>query len=337
MDFAAIDSLYYYVGGGVLLLLAVLFFFLSRRRKKTADLAPLTEGLKKSHDNIAHKIDAAIGRRRVIDDELFSQLEAILLEADVGVKTTQKFLKFLYEDISHSGKNDIRLLKQYLKQELIRILSSDEPPLPLSTESPQVILIVGINGVGKTTTLGKLAKKFRSKGQKVLLACADTFRAGAIQQLKTWAERVGAHTLSQNEGADPAAVAYDAVKAAASRGIDVVLIDTAGRLHTKVNLMEEMKKIKRVTAKAKEGAPHQVYLVVDATNGQNALAQAKEFHEALGITGLILTKLDGTARGGIVIGIHDELKIPIRFIGVGERIDDLREFNPKEFVDALLA
>jgi fused signal recognition particle receptor len=295
------------------------------------------EGLKKSHDNLAHKIDAAIGRRSRIDDELFTKLEEILLGADVGVKTTKKFLKFLYEDISQSGKNDIRLLKQFLKQELIQILLSEEPSLPTISDSPQVILVVGINGVGKTTTIGKLARRFRAKGLKVLLACADTFRAGAIQQLKVWAERVGAHTLSQNEGADPAAVAYDAVKAASARGIDVVLIDTAGRLHTKVNLMEEMKKIKRVMAKAKEGAPHQIYLVVDGTTGQNAFAQAKEFHEALGLTGLILTKLDGTAKGGIVIGIRDELKIPIRFIGVGERIDDLREFNAKEFVDALLS
>src|SRR5262249_31281215 len=234
-------------------------------------LTPLVEGLKKSHDNLAHKIDAVIGRRGSIDDELFSKLEEILLGADVGVKTTQKFLKFLYEDISQSGKNDIRLLKQFLKQELIRILTSEEPPLPASSETPQVVLVVGINGVGKTTTIGKLARRFRAKGQKVLLACADTFRAGAIQQLKVWAERVGAHTLSQNDGADPAAVAYDAVKAASSRGIDVVLIDTAGRLHTKVNLMEEMKKIRRVIGKAKEGAPHQIYLVVDATTGQNAL------------------------------------------------------------------
>jgi fused signal recognition particle receptor len=325
------------IGGGIalLILVGVILFFV--RRRKTSELTPLVEGLKKSHDNLAHKIDAVIGRRGPIDDELFAKLEEILLGADVGVKTTQKFLKFLYDDITQSGKNDIRLLKQFLKQELIRILTSEEPPLSVTSEIPQVILVVGINGVGKTTTIGKLARRFRAKGQKVLLACADTFRAGAIQQLKVWAERVGAHTLSQNDGADPAAVAYDAVKASSSRGIDVVLIDTAGRLHTKVNLMEEMKKIKRVIGKAREGAPHQIYLVVDATTGQNAFAQAKEFHEALGLTGLILTKLDGTAKGGIVIGIRDELKIPIRFIGVGERIDDLREFNAKEFVDALLS
>jgi fused signal recognition particle receptor len=199
----------------------------------------------------------------------------------VGVKTTQKLLKFLCEDISQSGRQDIRHLKHFLKQELLKLLVSNEPPRPSGGEAPHVILVVGINGVGKTTTIGKLARKFRAKGQKVLLACADTFRAGAISQLKVWAERVGAHSLSQNEGSDPAAVAYDAVKAATSRGIDEVIIDSAGRLHTKVNLMEEMKKIKRVLDKAKEGAPHEVYLVIDGTTGQNALAQAREFHEAL--------------------------------------------------------
>jgi fused signal recognition particle receptor len=329
------EPLYYIIGAGVLVIGGVITLIL-RRKKERVELSPLTERLKKSHDHISHKIDAMIGRRGKIDEELFSQLEEILLSADVGVKTTQKLLKYLYEDISHSGKQDIRLLKHFLKQQLIKILIADEMPHQTPTEPPRVILLVGINGVGKTTTIAKLAKKFRAKGDKVLLACADTFRAGAISQLKIWAERVGAHTLSQREGADPAAVAYDAVKAATARGIDVAIIDTAGRLHTKVNLMEEMKKIKRVVAKAKEGAPHEIYLVIDATTGQNALAQAREFHEALGLTGLILTKLDGTAKGGIVVGIRDELKVPIHYIGVGERLDDLREFNAKEFVEALL-
>ncbi|MFO1519955.1 MAG: signal recognition particle-docking protein FtsY [bacterium] len=331
------DPVYYGSAGGVVLLLIVLSFFLFRGKKEQKELSPLTEGLKKSHDNLAHKIDEAIGRRNKIDEELFSKLEEILLGADVGVKTTQRLLKFLYEDISQSGKQDIRHLKNFLKQELIRILVEDEKSPVTPLEPPSVVMVVGINGVGKTTTIGKLSKKFRAKGEKVLLACADTFRAGAVSQLKVWAERVGAHTLSQNEGADPAAVAYDAVKAATARGIDRVIIDTAGRLHTKVNLMEEMKKIKRVVDKAKPGAPHEVFLVVDATTGQNALAQAREFHETLGLTGMILTKLDGTAKGGIVVAIRDELKIPIRYIGIGERIDDLREFNPKEFVEALLA
>ncbi|MBL7685028.1 MAG: signal recognition particle-docking protein FtsY, partial [Deltaproteobacteria bacterium] len=277
-----------------------------------------------------------MGRRSTIDEELLSKLEEILLSADVGVKTAQKLLKSLYENVTQSGKQDIRLLKHYLKQELVKILSYEEGP-GQRIDAPEVIMVVGINGVGKTTTVGKLAKKFRSRGQKVLLACGDTFRAGAISQLKVWAERVGAHVLSQTEGGDPAAVAYDAVKAASARGMDVVMIDTAGRLHTKVNLMEEMKKIRRVVDKAKPGAPHEIFLVVDATTGQNALVQAREFHETLGLTGIILTKLDGTAKGGIVVAIRDELRIPIRYIGIGERIDDLREFDPKEFVDALLA
>ncbi len=318
--------------GAFLLLILVLIFW---RRKRKTDSTPLTQGLKKSHDNFSGKIDELVGRKPKIDEKLFSTLEEILLSADVGVKTTQKLLKLIYDDLTSSGKQDLRHLKHFLKQELVRFLSV-ESPKNTPSGPPHVILVVGVNGVGKTTTIGKLARKYRVKGQKVLLAAADTFRAGAINQLKVWAERVGAHTLAQNEGADPAAVAYDAVKAAVARGIDVVIIDTAGRLHTKVNLMEEMKKIKRVVGKALDGAPHEVYLVVDSTTGQNALAQAREFHEALGLTGLILTKLDGTAKGGIVVGIRDELKIPIRYIGVGERGDDLKDFDAKEFVEALL-
>lgn len=330
------DPIYLYAGSAGLVFL-VLLFFLFKRKKESRDLSPLTLGLKKSHDNLTSRLDEMMGRRKKMDADLFSQLEEILLSSDVGVKTSQKLLQNLSEAITHSGKQDIRLLKHFLKQELCKILNGGEITPSVVVQPPRVILVVGINGVGKTTTLGKLAKKIRAKGEKVLLAAADTYRAAAVAQLKVWAERTGAHTLSQQEGADPAAVAYDAVKAATARGIDVVLIDTAGRLHTKVNLMEEMKKIKRVIQKAREDAPHEVYLVVDATTGQNALAQAREFHEALGLTGIILTKLDGTAKGGIVVGIQDELKIPIRYIGVGERADDLREFNAKEFVEALLA
>ncbi len=335
MDF----SEYYPIAVPILCLLfvVILVFFLLRRRKKQVELTPLLEGLKKSHDNFGSRIDAILGRRSKIDDEVFSQLEEILLSADVGVKTTQKLLKYLYEDLTHAGKHDIRLLKHSIKQHLLKILTEGNPEPVTSSEVPLVVMMVGVNGVGKTTTTGKLAKKFRSKGQKVLLVCADTFRAGAIQQLKIWAERVDAHTLSQGDGADPAAVSYDAVKAGAARGIDVVMIDTAGRLHSKVNLMEELKKVKRVIGKAREGTPHEIYLVIDATTGQNAFIQAREFHQALGVTGLILTKLDGTAKGGMVVAIRDELKIPIRYIGVGERIDDLREFDPKEFVEALLS
>lgn len=331
-----LENYYYWIGMGVVavLIVIVLFLIFKKSRKKT-DYAPLTAGLKKTHANFSAKIDEMVGRRSKIDGELFSKLEEILLEADVGVKTTQKLLQSITQDLTKSGKQDIRMLKGFLKQELLKLLTEDFQTKNFS-EIPKVILVVGINGVGKTTTIGKLAKRFRSKGEKVLLAGADTFRAGAVSQLKVWAERVGAQTLSQNDGADPAAVSYDAVKAATARGMEVVMIDTAGRLHTKINLMEEMKKIKRVIAKAKENAPHEIYLVVDATTGQNALIQAREFNEALGLTGIILTKLDGTAKGGIVVAIHDELKVPIRYIGVGERIDDLKEFNAKEFVDALL-
>lgn len=329
-----LDPIYLYAGGGGLLVL-ILLIFAFRKRKVSSHLSPLTAGLKKSHDSLTSRLDEAMGRRKKIDADLFSQIEEVLLSSDVGVKTTQKLLQNLSDTITHSGKQDIRLLKHFLKQELVKILDKSDAPIP-SVQAPRVILVVGINGVGKTTTIGKLAKRIRAKGEKVLLAAADTYRAAAVSQLKVWAERTGAHTLSQQEGADPAAVAYDAVKASSARGIDVVLIDTAGRLHTKVNLMEEMKKIKRVIQKAREDAPHEIYLVVDATTGQNAMAQAREFHEALGLTGIILTKLDGTAKGGIVVGIQDELKIPIRYIGIGERADDLREFNAKEFVEALL-
>ncbi len=333
-----IENLRLYVLGGlaVLILLILLLFSILKRRKKKQEFSPLTEGLRKSQKNFSDKINVLVGRGKKIDAELFSTLEQILIEADVGVKTTQKLLQCLHADITQTGKQDIRLLKHYLKKELVKIL--DAPPRSSANfEAPQVILVVGINGVGKTTTIGKLAKKFRTKGLKVLLACADTFRAGAISQLKVWAERVGANTLAQQEGADPAAVAYDAIKAGIARGIDVVIVDTAGRLHTKVNLMEEMKKIKRVVSKAKPDAPHEILMVIDATNGQNALNQAREFHDSLGLTGIILSKLDGTAKGGIAVAIRDELNVPIQYIGVGERIDDLREFNAKEFVDALLA
>jgi fused signal recognition particle receptor len=198
-------------------------------------------------------------------------------------------------------------------------------------------MMVGVNGVGKTTTIGKLAARFQREGKGVMLAAADTFRAGAMEQLKVWAARVGASFLAQQEGADPAAVAFDAVQSAASKGLDAVIVDTAGRLHTKTNLMEELKKVQRVIGKAMPGAPHEVWLVVDATQGQNALLQAREFHQALGLTGIVLSKLDGTAKGGIVVAISDELELPIRYVGVGERLEDLQPFFPQDFVNALLA
>ncbi len=320
------------------LLVCLLVVFLIRRRRGTACRAPtgaMTLGLEKTRKSLVGSLNEMIRVGRDIDESCYAQLEEILLSADVGVKTTQKLLKYLREDVTTSGRKDIHLLKEYLKSEILKILSAQvtESLLP---KKPHVIMIVGVNGVGKTTTIGKLAFLYHKQNQGVLLAAADTFRAGAVDQLKVWAKRVGVNTLSQKEGADPAAVAYDAVKAAQSRGINYTIIDTAGRLHTKTNLMEELKKVRRVLDKAMPGAPHEIWLVVDATQGQNALQQAREFHHALGLTGILLTKLDGTAKGGIIVGIIDEIPVPIRYVGVGERLEDLQPFFAQDFVNALL-
>ena len=329
--------MYLYLGLALLGLgLLILLLFLRQKRRRSKELSnTLTLGLEKTHDQLALRLSELVSFGKSINENFYSQLETILLGADVGVKTTQKLLRYLREDVTASGRSDVNLLKSYLQTEILRILNA-HPTVSLIPKKPDVFMMVGINGVGKTTSIGKLAHLFREDGESVLLAAADTFRAGAVDQLKVWAERVGASTLSQKEGADPAAVAYDAVQAGVARNIDRVLIDTAGRLHTKVNLMEELKKIRRVIDKALPGAPHEVILVVDATQGQNALNQAREFHQALGLTGLILTKLDGTAKGGIVVGILDELGVPIRYVGVGERLEDLQPFVATEFVDALL-
>lgn len=328
-------QLYWLIAAAALLLILVFvpLFFLFRK-KPSAPISPLTEGLKKSQSSLASRLGEALGRRQKIDADLFSELEDILITSDVGVQTTKKLLSSLVEKIKASGSDDLRLLKQHLKQEILDILTF--PEKAKTQALPQVWMMVGVNGVGKTTTIGKLAKRFRAKGQKVLLAAGDTFRAGAIEQLRVWAERVDAPIIAQQEGSDPAAVAFDAVKSGTAKGMDLVIIDTAGRLHTKTNLMEEMKKIRRVIDKALPGAPHEAWIVVDATTGQNALNQAREFHEIVKLTGVILTKLDGTAKGGIIIAICDELKIPVRYVGLGEKVDDLKEFHPKDFIEALV-
>jgi fused signal recognition particle receptor len=228
-------------------------------------------------------------------------------------------------------------VKEFIKQEILRILKLGEKPLLInfSQTKPFVFMVVGVNGVGKTTTIGKIAHQYSSHGKKVLIGAADTFRAAAVEQLEIWAKRVGADFVKQSKGSDPSAVAFDSIHAAKGRGIDLIFIDTAGRLHTKVNLMEELKKVKRIIGRECQGAPHEILLVLDATTGQNAISQAKLFNEAIGVTGIAITKLDGTAKGGIIVGITEELNIPIRYIGVGEAIDDLREFNATEFVQAL--
>jgi len=322
-------------GGAIFLLLSGLVLYKKRRTKAVLG-STLTMGLEKTHDQLNIRLGELIRLGRDIDEKVYQHLEEVLLGADVGVKTTQKLLRYLREDVTSSGRKDINLLKGYLRTEILKILNA-HPTESLLPKKPHVMMMVGVNGVGKTTSIGKLASLYRKNQETVLLAAADTFRAGAVDQLKVWATRVGANTLSQKEGADPAAVAYDAVKAGIARDFTKVLIDTAGRLHTKVNLMEELKKVRRVIDKAMAGAPHEIMLVVDATQGQNALSQAREFHAALGLTGIILTKLDGTAKGGIVVGITDEIGVPIRYVGVGERLEDLKPFFAGEFVEALLA
>ena len=298
--------------------------------------ARLKSGLSKTKEGFLGRIDALVSGRKV-DDELFAELEEVLIQADIGVQTTYKLLEGLKEKADRGELKDGQALKEHLKQEIRQILAVDSPALDASASRPFVILVCGVNGVGKTTTIGKLAKRFVDQGMSTMMVAGDTFRAAAIEQLEIWAQRVGADFIRQKSGADPSAVAFDGVGAAVSRQVDVVIVDTAGRLHTKDNLMDELRKVKRVVAKKMEGAPQETLLVLDATTGQNAIQQAKQFHETLGLTGIVLTKLDGTAKGGVIVGICNEMNIPIRFIGIGERLDDLREFNNEEFVEALFS
>jgi fused signal recognition particle receptor len=291
----------------------------------------LKNRLSKTRKSLTGGFDRIFSGKQKIDDEVLEELEELLITSDIGVQTTMA----LMERISGAKISDISQVKTALKNEILSILGSQPETPEESTASPHVVLVVGVNGVGKTTTIGKLAASAGAAGQQVLIAAADTFRAAAVEQLGIWAERAKAEFVKHKENADPAAVAFDAVAAAVARGCDLVLIDTAGRLHTKINLMEELKKIKRTVAKQVAGAPHEILLVLDATTGQNALSQANLFNAALGVTGLALTKLDGTAKGGIVIGICSALNIPLRYIGIGEQIEDLRPFDAEQFVEAL--
>jgi fused signal recognition particle receptor len=295
----------------------------------------LKESLTKTRKGLVEKVESIFTGRKV-DETTLEELEEILIMSDVGTTAASEIMSVIREKARKGEAKDFDSVKGLLKSEMISILG-DFQPLPVSDSKPFVILAVGVNGVGKTTTIGKLASRFRSQGLSVLLAAGDTFRAAGIEQLEIWAKRADTQFVQHQKGSDPAAVAYDAVIAAQSRGIDVVIIDTAGRLHTKTNLMEELKKVKRSIDKALPGAPAEVLLVVDATTGQNALRQAETFNETIGITGIALTKLDGTAKGGIVFAIKKGLGIPVRLIGVGEGIDDLRDFDPGEFVEALFS
>jgi fused signal recognition particle receptor len=295
----------------------------------------LKQGLFKTHQGLVSKIDQLIAGKKKIDDDLLAELEEILITSDIGVKTTQELLHNVAVKVQRKELEDADLLKKNLQEQMLHILSQQENPLNLSATRPFVIMVIGVNGTGKTTTIGKMAQKFKAQGKSVLLVAADTFRAAAIEQLEIWGQRAGCDVIKQKSGSDPSAVVFDGLKAAKSRGIDVVIVDTAGRLHTKVNLMEELKKVKRIMGREIPGAPHEILLVLDATTGQNSISQAKMFNQAVGVTGIALTKLDGTAKGGILIAISDELKIPLRYIGIGEKLDDLREFNARDFVEAL--
>ena len=293
----------------------------------------LKAGLKKTKDSMMGKIERLLNSFTKIDEDLFEELEETLITSDIGVVTSEKICDELRSRVKAKGITDPQEVKDILK-EIIAEMLGDEIPLDLSTV-PSVILVIGVNGVGKTTTIGKLANQLHSEGKKVIVAAADTFRAAAIDQLEVWTQRAGVDIVKHNEGSDPASVVFDALTAAKSRNADVVICDTAGRLHNKKNLMEELKKIARIVHQQAEGCALEVLLALDATTGQNAVNQARQFNEVADITGIILTKLDGTAKGGIIISIVDDLKVPVKLVTVGEKIDDIQPFNTKDFVEAL--
>jgi fused signal recognition particle receptor len=303
----------------------------SEPHESTGYFRRLKDRLSKTRKTFSDGFDNIFAAKERIDDDLLEQLEELLITSDIGVQTTST----LIQNVSSSKIIEVDQIKSLLKDEILAILQPCKSDPEKTMSSPWVIMVVGVNGTGKTTTIGKLAARATASGKKVLIAAADTFRAAAIEQLVIWAERAQADIIKHREMADPAAVAFDAVEAAIARGADMVLIDTAGRLHTKVNLMEELKKIKRIISKKIPDAPQEILLVLDATTGQNALSQAQLFNDALGVTGLALTKLDGTAKGGIVISICNSLKIPLKYIGIGEKIEDLQKFDATQFVRAL--
>ena len=301
--------------------------------KSTGLLKRLKKGLSKTRKLLSTDINELFAGNRRIDDELLEELEELLITSDIGVQTTMDLIQSISKKSSEiSGADQLKIV---LKEKILALLNSKKPAPQNITTGPRVIMVIGVNGVGKTTTIGKLAAKFVASGEKVIMAAADTFRAAAIEQLVIWAQRAGVEIVKHKEMSDPAAVAYDGIEAAMARGSDVVIIDTAGRLHTRKDLMEELKKIKRAISKKLPGAPHEILLVLDATTGQNAISQAELFNGALDVTGIALTKLDGTAKGGIVVSICSTLEIPLKYIGVGEKIEDLQEFDSVQFVNAL--
>ena len=295
----------------------------------------LKKGLAKTRETFTNKIEKLIIGYTDIDDDLLDELEETLIMSDVGVKTTERLMADVRKGIKKKDINTPEDLKPFLAEKISEILSTGSDETRIASAGPTVLLVIGVNGVGKTTTIGKLAAYYKEQGKSVMLAAADTFRAAAIDQLQIWGDRTGVPVIRHEEGSDPAAVAFDAVKAARARSIDVLIIDTAGRLHTKSNLMEELKKINRVIQREIAEAPHETLLVLDATTGQNAISQADLFQKAAAITGIVLTKLDGTAKGGVIIGLKSELSVPVKWIGVGEGVDDLRPFIAKDFARAL--
>jgi fused signal recognition particle receptor len=314
------------------------FWKKNNSEEKPGFLDRLKQGLSKTRAGFTGRLDQLVLGRKTINEDLLDELEEILYTSDLGVVAVQELIDLVRSHVARNELNDPARLKDELKENIIRFLGSvEEKGRTPAPGQPLVIMVIGVNGVGKTTTIGKLACMFRDQGKKVMLVAGDTFRAAAIEQLAIWGERAGAEVVKQAHGSDPSAVVFDAINAAVTRGMDIVLIDTAGRIHTKVNLMDELQKIHRVTGLNLPGAPHHVWLVLDATTGQNALSQADIFNKNLGITGIILTKLDGTAKGGIVVGISHQLKIPILYIGIGEKTDDLRPFDAGDFVDAIFS
>ena len=295
----------------------------------------LKEGLAKTHMGLVGKIEELLANRASVDDQLIEDLEELLILSDLGVGTTQKIIESLQEKVNRKELKDPSQIKYHLRREVQAILDGHEKRLDVSKTKPYVILVIGVNGTGKTTTIGKMASKFKAQGKDVLLVAGDTFRAAAVEQLEIWGERTGCDVIKHAAGTDPSAVMFDAVHAAKARNVDVMIADTAGRLHTKKNLMEELRKMVRIISREMPGAPHEILMVIDSTTGQNAISQAKLFNEGIGITGFVLTKLDGTAKGGIIVGIAHDMEIPVTFIGIGEQVEDLREFHAKEFVEAL--
>jgi fused signal recognition particle receptor len=319
-------------------------FFKKLKEKITKQTDTVTEkfkeGLTKTRDNFSTKVNDLVARYRKVDEEFFEELEEILIQADVGFDTVMQLIDELKMEVKRRNIQDSKDVQSVISEKLVEIYrEADETSTEINIQENAltVILFVGVNGVGKTTTIGKLAHKYKSEGKTVLLAAGDTFRAGAIEQLEVWGERVGVEVIKQAAGSDPAAVMYDAVQSAKARNADILLCDTAGRLQNKVNLMKELEKVKRVIEREVPDAPHEVLLVLDATTGQNALIQAKTFKEATNVSGIVLSKLDGTAKGGIVLAIRNELKIPVKLVGLGEKMDDLQEFDAEKYVYGLFS